>query len=214
MVVNNLRWCLILMLVVGIATCAYSQKRYSNTIKAESNAFYMKDRYTPRAPFSQMGGFYERRVYKNWWLGVGYMKWKSWGRESANKLLYVREPFYGHGYSDSLTRRINYKMVDLYGFYKLQLRSKQIVNLGLGVSYCEGLNEYIEDIVVNPEDSLDAIIYSSTKTENDIAVLPSVGYSYLLFKNRVDVGIDVKCRYYFRSFPTQFDYGFHIGFNF
>lgn len=214
MSVINLRCCLILMLLVGIATCAYSQRRYSNTIKAASNAFYMKDRYTPRAPFSQMGGFYERRVYRNWWVGAGYMKWKSWGRESANKLLYVREPFYAHGHNHYISRRINYKMVDLYGLYKLHLQDKQIVNFGLGVSYCEGLNRYIEDIVVNPEDSLDAIIYGSAKTENDIAVLPSVGYSYLLFKNRVDVGLDVKCRYYFRSFPTQFDYGFHIGFNF
>jgi hypothetical protein len=202
------------MLLVGIATCAYSQKRYSNTIKAASNAFYMKDRHTPRAPFSQMGGFYERRVYRNWWVGAGYMKWKSWGRESMNKLLSVQEPFYVHGHSRYISRRTNYKMVDLYVIYKLHLQDKQIVNFGLGVSYCEGLNEYIEDIVVNPEDSLDAIIYGSAKTENDIAVLPSVGYSYLLFKNRVDVGIDVKCRYYFRSFPTQFDYGFHIGFNF
>jgi hypothetical protein len=163
----------------------------------------------------QFSAGYERKVYKNWRLGLGYTTWNM-----VPQLIQYAYPggaqvFSGPGYNNvgALEHRRAYKMYDAYAAYKLNGFKKHKVTAGLGASYSWGLNTYIDSIFVDPT-NYEARIITHETNYSYYGLLASLRYDYVTLRNRVNAGFDFKYRKYFGLYACQLDYGVHITFNF
>jgi hypothetical protein len=193
---------------------AATQAQYSNSVKLSTNAFYIKDRvHTGSNLFNQLGISYERKLYRNIYAQVNYSQWKHWGSEALGKKngYEVRELGYQQLVKGSLRSRLDYRMVDLSVGYNYSLTGKDQLSAKIGASYCWGTNQYLRDFWVNPDQ--DIVIFQSTKEEYYWGTVPQLSYDRLFLKGRINVGVDIKGRYYAHRTP-QYDLGIHIGVNF
>ena len=111
--------------------------------------------------------------------------------------------------------RISYKMWDGYVFYKTDLyKGKHFLNIGAGVSYCWGKNVYLKWYSPPLPGYFDSQVLYTDKFESYWGICPQVSYDYLFLKNRINVGVDIKSRYYFNWPVLQFYTTIHAGVNF
>lgn len=199
-----------------------AKKQYNNSIKLLTGDFF-----TPNAtrgedirPINQIGIYYERRIYKNLHAGFGYAQWEKWNMFTRFGLKeYYTIPEYKVGsYTPiigQLDYRSDYKMLDFYGFYKYHLSGRRhYLNIGLGLSYCWGLNFYLEYMSPPHSGINDGQISFLLKNEHYYGLIPSISYDYLLLKNRLNIGLDTRARYYWYRPKPQYDISIHAGVNF
>jgi hypothetical protein len=163
----------------------------------------------------QFSAGYERKVYKNWRLGLGYTTWNMVPQLIQYAYQGGAWVFGGPGYSNvgAMEHRRAYKMYDAYAAYKLDCFRKHKVVAGLGASYCWGLNTYIDSIIIVPGSIEEYRIRHESKADY-YGLLASLRYDYVTLRNRVNAGLDFKYRKYFGLYACELDYGVHITFNF
>ena len=154
------------------------------------------------------GIYYERLIKKHWIAGGGYGQWNTIDRIA---IFTEREAFL----KDKITFRNDYKMLDIYAGYRIDIAKRHKVSGCIGYSYTEGHNTILDSMV---------IIYGSFThgmgyIHNEYKVgyhgfMSMVNYDYTLFRNRLSVGADLKIRAYRRIYAGQLLYGAHIRVNF
>lgn len=190
-------------------------KLYPNTFKQFIGNFYIRESRGLGIPVTQIGLYYERKGYKNLYIGAGYMQWEALKIFTAAEEVQVDEdptlpyiPIIG-----KLESRQAYKMADGYVFYKYNLpTTRHYINVGIGISYCWGTNLYLK--YYKQGTATDREVAYDWREEDYWGLMPVITYDYLLFKNRMNIGLDIKGRYYSGRPKTQYDYGVHIGVNF
>jgi len=161
--------------------------------------------------FDQCGIYYERRIYKQFKATIGYSEWNTLIHEGARPFV---PGYIGLMTIGSFQYRQHYKMADIFLSYKYRKCIRHSIDVGIGASYYWGLNTYIDTIFYNPDPPYDAIEYSKSRKENYWGIVPFVKYDYLLWKNRIGLGADIRLRKYFGLNSAQIDYGIHLSLNF
>jgi hypothetical protein len=200
----------------------FSAKEYANSVKLSIGDFHIPEVVRSTSLFSihQMGIFYERKIFKRTYAGVGFAWWQVFDRlfysrsfgSFAENYIYQSKPIVG-----ALASRLAYKMIDVYGVYKIPVKIKNTnhrVSVGIGTSYTWGENAYISWYHINPEPIHDIQVTYDFKKEQYFGIIPLINYDVLLFNDRINAGLNFKARYYSDIEKPQYDYGVHIGFNF
>ncbi len=163
-----------------------------------------------------VGLAYQRKIWKNIYCKMAYNEWNNHMPKSiypGRKL--IISPGFDTTAPGVILTMWKYKMADFYLLYRIDCFKRHKITAGLGVSYTwGGANEVIDSIYINPDPPHDGIIFTSERNKSYWGVVPSLSYDYLLFKNRVAVGADLKYRRYTRYPFYAPDYGFHIAVNF
>lgn len=217
----------ILLLVSCIQLKAQKQEsnsatsRYNNNIQLELANILAKNwgfmSYFP--VLNQIGISYNKRIYKGIHLGLGFSKWSKFGSTSSASNTRYATMLYGPNFGNidippgSITEMANYKMVDLYAFYKFQLTKRQSLNIGGGAFYATGLTSYIDYIYINPEPG-DAVRAFYTEKVDYWGAMPQIAYNYTFFNGRLNVGMHLRLRFYQDLNYTPRDHGIQVGFNF
>jgi hypothetical protein len=150
-------------------------------------------------------------VYRNWSIAAGYSAWNETKFLNVLPGLAVvggYEPFDKVG---SLQWRYSYKMRDVFVCYKYDRFKKHKIKAGVGVSYTQGINEYVDSV---QNSIFEGRIYLHNERHSYWGVVPLLSYDYLCLHRRVGFGADFRVRKYFGIHSTQIDYGAHIALNF
>lgn len=204
------------------STHSKKNKNYNNRIKQFIGNFYTFDTRTYSYLVKQVGFYYERKVHRNVFLGVGYAQWHIPPLLYYNSLntldrlpVNVHEQRIQHfpemAFGD-LVSRYDYKMLDGYFFYKKTIQNRHSIDIGAGVSYCWGYNAYLKYFYQRTLS--DATFDLESRAVHYWGFIPALSYNYLLFNNRMNIGVDLKVRTYSNRPKAQYDYGINIGFNF
>lgn len=190
-------------------------RSYANSIKQLFSGFYIRQSPGLGTPIDQIGFYYERKVYKNIFFGVGYAQWEALKLFTPAEEMAINENPISIPYKPvvgKLEYRSSYKMLDGYFFYKYSIGKRHYVEIGLGITYCWGLNAHLKYYIqASPTDAKAAY---EARDAHYWGILPVVSYDYMLWKNRISIGADIKARYYSDRPKAQYDYGLHIGVNF
>ena len=194
---------------------SFSQTDYSNSVQLSFTDFGFDPQGSLigliRIPTEQLGIYYERRIYKHWWLEGGYNEFNTISKTPFSDLGPMISPSEPPLTVGSVQWRYDVKMADLFLIYKLRILRKHRIIVGLGSSYNWGKNIYI--------DAFGTIGYSyyvnySEGPASYWGIVPVLAYDYSLFKNRLSIGADYRWRKYFGQYLLLKEYGAHIGFNF
>jgi hypothetical protein len=213
-----------------------NQRKFSNYLKISHGAFYVPKWMSYYKPYSNHDGWiydwvintdnirqlqfltvavsYERRVYKNWFAGAAYQEWKDifhFGGNgdfsiSSNKSLFT---------PGEVGSYINFQMADAYLFYKWNIGHWQhFINAGAGVSYAWGKEDYAIASWVNPDPPYDGVTYFGQRKAHYWGITPYLAYDFLFLHNRINIGPDIRLRYYINRPPAEYYFNFHLGVNF
>lgn len=199
----------------------------SNSVKILFTDFYSRGTSHDRIPLSeirctQQGLHYERRIFNDFFIGVGYTQWYNlnWdnivrGDNSFPAFLSTLSQNEYQNYKPIIGRleaRFKYKMVDVYVIHKFSIKkSRHLVSPGIGASYSWGQDQYLAWHYYYGFESHGGYEY---RKAHYYGFIPSLSYDYLLWKNRLNVGADIRVRYYSGRPEAQYDYGIHVGVNF
>lgn len=163
----------------------------------------------------QWEGRFNCRISRNIQLGVGYATWNT-VPALITRTYPTGQEIPGSSGNDTLkkglllTRRA-YKMIDLYGMYTVKTTKRAEVNLGIGLSYAWGINNYVDTLYRYLHD---VYIEGHDQVDHYWGIVPMASYNYFLWHYRVAVGCDLRWRKYFGFYSSQIDYGYHIIINF
>lgn len=211
-------------------------KPFSNYVKLSHGGFHVKDWHNLGNPFSNgqpglyqkyvnaenvrqgqyvtIGIAYERKVYKNWFMCFSFYEWKDLFNLSSNTFSINHLAFAPASPGDVYTR-YNYKMADVYALYKWNVgHGQHYVNVGAGASYCWGKDDFVKYFNVNPAPPYDISVILDQRKASYWGVVPCVGYDFLFFHNRINIGPDLHARIYSKGMPVEYDLNFHFGVNF
>lgn len=196
--------------------------KYPNTIKLSFGDYYIRNTQHYRNPFAQIGVAYERKVYKRLFANISYTQWNMlWKGQQMPKSYYARlseentpevSLWNYHPKIGAVSYRRDYQMIDISGFYKLQIKnSSHFISVGVGASYNWGVNTYLQ--------SYSEIGDNNPMTYYDAPVtywggISSLSYEYRFLKDRFSAGFSYKCRYYPNRIKLQHEYLFSLGVNF
>lgn len=123
----------------------------SNSIKILFSDFYARGTSHDRKPLSeirctQQGIHYERRIFNDFFIGVGYTQWYNFnwynivrGDNSFPAFLSTLSQNDYQNYKPIIGRleaRLKYKMIDVYVIHKfLVKKSRHLISPGIGASY-------------------------------------------------------------------------------
>lgn len=189
---------------------------YSNTVNFLFGDFFIPETTHNGHPITQIGLSYNRRVYKNYHIGIAYLQWTPHPLLTPGDNIKVTTiPVYPYvPVIGRMEYRGDYKMIDLYVLYRLGISDNggQKIDFGIGATHNWGIDGYLKSYVQGSV--LDAeVIYENVK-ENYWGIMPFISYNYFLLKNKVCLGADVRARFYQKWPQPQIDYGLHIGVNF
>jgi hypothetical protein len=176
--------------------------------------FFIPLPYTDFYFADQLSINYERKVYGNWRIGIGYTTWDM--NMDLNGYTYGGVTLLGSpnsGKVGEIEFRKAYKMYDLYANYRMKHLKKHRVAGGIGLSYTWGTNTYI-DSIFSPPGSFEQVSIGHEEKAHYYGILASLRYDYIILHNRANVGADCKYRNYSGLYGYQLEYGFHLGFNF
>lgn len=194
-----------------------TNKTFSNSFKISGGYFYIKDRkhdgISDFSPIEQIGACFEKKAYKNFYVGTGFYKWQAWQRGLYDHFS-VGEPLYKA--PGSIEARIGYKMIDAYSFYRLKIYHSHAISLLVGASYCWGTNLVIKEWYYIPTGTNQ---YEELYTNERVHArywggITQISYDYLFLNNRLCAGLDCRIRWYQNRYPAQEDIAMHIGINF
>lgn len=166
--------------------------------------------------YMTIGANYERRVYRNWFLGVGYMQWKDLFHVAYTDRFIINVEKQKIPEVGDLQYRLNYKMADAYALYKWKVyrNDRHFINIGIGASYCWGHNELVSAYWINWEPPRDEVTYLVAEEIKYWGIIPSVGYDFLFARRRLNIGPDIRARFYSGRSPAEYNINLHFGVNF
>ena len=193
------------------------KKNFSNSVSITASNYYFPKLYSFsfREIFTQQFGFnFEHSFGKNFSLSASYSKWSKFLVSNSNLKPAVVKGTFGGWKVGSLMYRYKYQSEDLIVKYKYSLNKKNAIKIGLGISRTSGSSSYVDSIYVNPNPPHDGIIYSHYQKDTYWGYVPTINYDYLLIRNNLSVGADLRCRKYFGLYSVQIDYGIQLAFYF
>lgn len=156
----------------------------------------------------QFGVDVEHKIYKNINAIIGFAKWNESkifkGPMPDGQYINGPDRVYKKGV---IEYRKKYRMVDFLFSYKFDKFNRHKIDIGIGPSYHWGINTIIDTIEYN---GFEAFMRTSDHKAHYWGVIYMFNYDYLLFKNRIAIGIDVKYRKYNAYRIAQVDYSPHI----
>ena len=222
---------LLLTAFVAVATFANAQsdslvrdRQFNNSVILSVTYYYFPKIFTSWRPQfifpdmnfgNQYSIYYERKVYKKWCIGTGYTTWNTF--LSLSPVFTAYSVQVGGKPNDfrkgALDHRSLYKMYDIYAAYSLNKSKKHKIKIELGTSVTWGLNTYIDTFWVDPTNYEGHFRFHEEKAQY-FGIISSLFYDYPILKNRMSIGANLKYHKYFGLYSSQFDYGFHVGYNF
>lgn len=205
-------------------TLKQQKKIYPTSFKLLLGDFHMLNTTHNGRPVTQLGLSVNRTLYKNFGIGLAYIQWTMLRPDELTLpsgvkhiLLYPRPKYPYEPVVGQLQYRVDYKMLDVWLYYQFIMNKrklpKHIINTGLGITHNWGYDVYVESYTVVPG-YLDGTVLLREEKAAYWGLLPSLSYSYLLLKNRLCIGVDIRARIYSGWPQPQFDYGIHFGVNF
>lgn len=161
----------------------------------------------------QKGFTYERKIYKNWYVGLSYAKWRTDDRATV-MVCEVKAPFLPQNLG-KMEWRLRYQFCDLTALYKLNiLAQRHFLTAGIGVSYAEGVNNYMTSYIQFPPPGWDAEIGYTSHEKHYWGITPTISYDHIFFHDRLIAGFSFKARIYQGLNDKQYDVAAHFGINF
>lgn len=191
---------------------AQAQKTYNNSVKLHTASFSIP-KFKLGDIAALVGGSYERRLSRNFSASLGYFQWRRYIR-GGFKTEIAEYPYDRHVSRGDIVSRTGYAMVDMSAFYNCNIyKQKHFLKAGTGVSYTWGWNRFVGEQQqysffhgwVGPYE-IEKVGYWG--------VVPQLSYDYVFLKNRMNIGADVRGRYYLHVPNHQYDIGIHAGVNF
>jgi len=190
------------MLVFG-CLCVQGQTRsYNTTMQIKGSLFYFNKM---NALFStQVGIDFSRAVYNDFSVGVTYSLW-PYSEYLFSSLNDNNTPFVGQFFA-----REKYQFIDAYGKYTLDFSRNRLYGR-LGLSYANGYRWDIIDVYQVYGYEVRTTV--GRQRDNKVGGVASIGYDFLFFKRRINLGISTTARYYGNSYQ-QYELSLNIGYNF
>jgi hypothetical protein len=198
-------------------------KEFSNSIQFSATDMFFPgltsyEEFKHKVPIflvaEQIAGYYDRRIYKNWHVAIGYSEWNETSFLSEHKGIHGISGFDPIDKVGSIQERYSYKMYDVFASYKYNRFKKHKLKAGVGFSYTKGYNTYVDSVYLNQSPPYDGIIFVHNERHAYYGIVPFIGYDYLCISKRLGLGLDFRVRKYFGIHSSQIDYGFHVAFNF
>ncbi|HEY9178698.1 MAG TPA: hypothetical protein VIN07_13460 [Flavipsychrobacter sp.] len=188
-------------------------RTYGNSVKFQFGDFYIPGTIHTGKPISQLGLYYERKLFKKFHAGIGYMQWTPIRSPSIPILSTVKpESEYEQPVVGGLEFWRKYKMLDLYLTYKYSIAgSHHLVSPNIGISYAWGIDQYLQWHYYYFFEEHSGYEW---RKNSYYGLISGISYDYLLLNNRINIGIDIRGRFYPERKKAQYDYGLHIGVNF
>lgn len=165
--------------------------------------------------FQTIAASYERRAYKNWYLGASYQQWKYLFSYRSSDDVTISSHEQRYLPVGEVAQRFKFKMADIYAFYKWNIGHKQhFINIGTGATYAWGHEYYITSYYINPDPPYDGVIYTGERTVHYWGITPYLGYDFTFLRNRINIGPDIRARYYINRPPAEYYFNFHLGVGF
>lgn len=111
-----------------------------------------------------------------------------------------------------ILRRFRYSFLETSVGYELPIFRTHALYAQLGVSYTFGYNEVILSAYQYPG-AIDWLIKTEVVKANYLGGVAQIGYNYLFFKSRINVGFSETLRLY-PSMPLQWYLNLNLGYNF
>jgi hypothetical protein len=111
-----------------------------------------------------------------------------------------------------IDRHFNYGAIDLEIIYQLLPIKRHELYTGVGISYTWGKYSKYTSIYNHPGYP-DWVASLTTTKHYDLGLIAELGYNYMIFKNRVNIGISETVKGY-TSLPFQFYTNVNLGYNF
>jgi hypothetical protein len=168
-----------------------------------------------RIQFETIAATYERRAYKNWFLGASFQQWKDLFHFRGSRNLFSISSGTRFLPVGEVGTRISYKMLDVYTFYKGNIGHWQhFINVGTGLTYAWGRDDYVTASWINPDPPYDGVVYYGARKAHYWGITPYLAYDFLFLHNRINIGPDIRLRYYINRPPAEYYFNFHLGVNF
>lgn len=204
-----------------------AKKEFSNSISFSGTDYYFPGQFRRAGILflwkdDQVGIYYERKIYHNLRVKLGYNEWNTYDwHDNPGFLWHIKNfnmpfgfiPFYDSVKAGNTAILAKYKMTDFFVSYVFNRFKKHKITVGIGASYTWGLNEVIDSITVYPG-YFDALTFTHIEKKYYYGVVPSFSYDYLCLRKRMSIGADVRYREYFNFYLHKVEYGVHLGFNF
>lgn len=160
-------------------------------------------------PIKSMGTSITHNLCNNLGIKIGYQQWidpfGSGISEPFEITVVNKKPW--------IDTRHNYKMLDISGVYSRKIEKHEFFG-DVGISNCVGENLVITSIYQQPGYP-DKLELTELRKANYFGFKYEIGYNYLLFKNRMNVGVSGSSRNYFgKDAFTQYNLNVNFGYNF
>ena len=183
----------------------------SNAIRINVGDYYMPDTEHMGEPWSQIGLSVERRIFKNLFAGLAYTKWKKTKYGDVGQAI-ITEALIGYPIVGQQVMMEDYKMYDAWLTYKIQLASHHYLAPAIGFSQCRGVDVITEfHTILSP---IETETFFGRRNVVYNGLITGITYDYYFLNSRINLGADLRFRYYPGRIKQQYDSGIHIGFCF
>lgn len=209
---------LIIVLLGVLPNRTIAQKQYTDRIQITAGNFIVPQGEGEKMfkPFLRNVGIsVQKKLTPHFSVGLYYNKWYNWNK------LYRFIPSNGNGYYEKGTfytwkagdirARFDYQLIDIIGNYGVQYHHHELY-AGAGISYATGKNDKITSVYQNPGYH-DILVQSKTERGHYSGLVGQIGYDYLVFHNRINVGVSGALRYY-PALSLQYYANINVGYNF
>lgn len=183
----------------------------SNAIRINVGDYYMPDTEHMGEPWSQIGLSVERRIFKNLYVGLAYTKWRTSNSRGTGRA-FITEAILGTPIVGQQVMMEYYKMYDAWLTYKIQLASHHYIAPAIGFSQCRGVDVITEfHTILSP---IETETFFGRRNVVYNGLITGITYDYYFLNSRINLGADLRFRYYPGRIKQQYDSGIHIGFCF
>ena len=137
---------------------------------------------------------------------------------SPYRFLTTEEEIDNYNDIGKLIRRWSYHYFDVGIRYEAFSAKNQSLSFRQNLSLAYGTDVYLTDLgaLWISSDEPFHIIYRQYDKRKKVHYggVTGIAYDYHLWKNKINIGLDVAVRYYTGGFPFQVNYGLHLGYNF
>jgi hypothetical protein len=164
----------------------------------------------------QIGGSYTHRINSTLALRASYSRWFQLDEIGGNPFGYnaYYEPFKQSEdiRLGDIDAHYDYQSIDLAATYQLLQTKRHELYAGAGISYTWGVyTEYTG--IYNEPGYPDWLFRLADRKHRDMGLITEIGYNYMLFKKRINVGVSETVKGY-TSLPFQFYTNINMGYNF
>jgi hypothetical protein len=213
--------CIFIVAGMAVSGALYAQESLKqNTIALGGNILNLPNHFNQinYRHFDSWRLEYQRLIKGRISVSIGYERLKRWGPNNGAITTQYLNALELRGMQGKRYSSTSFSFADAFASYNLPVGHKQIMRFSQGISLAMYSSEYITQVETwdnFPAPGQYTITTLNMETRNEVSFggITSASYNYLLFKNRMTLGIEVGARYYYKA-PLIIMFGPRAALNF